>query len=87
MSKFEEYISGEYDLPSFQCKGCTYGFNLDWKLTNLEKIFFSSNTGNIQQNPPTSLMSVNVNQNAYSGYNDQQMNNYSAYNASMNPYA
>jgi len=30
---------GEYDLPSFQCRGCTYGFNLDWAKTNLEEIF------------------------------------------------
>jgi len=30
---------GAYDLPSFQCNGCTYGFNLDWTKTNLEEIF------------------------------------------------
>ena len=34
------YFLGQHEWPSFQCRGCTYGFNLDWKQTNLEKIFY-----------------------------------------------
>ncbi|XP_065069375.1 uncharacterized protein LOC135694521 isoform X1 [Rhopilema esculentum] len=29
----------ENEPPSFQCLKCTYGFNLDWRSTDLEKIF------------------------------------------------
>ncbi|XP_057316902.1 uncharacterized protein LOC130657924 isoform X2 [Hydractinia symbiolongicarpus] len=60
---------GDHVLPSFQCRNCTYGFNLDWTVTNLEKIFL--------ENPATSYSSY---QGYYANaYYPQQM--YSAYPA------
>ena len=34
------YNIGNHEWPSFKCRSCTYGFNLDWKQTNLQKIFY-----------------------------------------------
>uniref|UniRef100_A0A7M5WJM3 CCHC-type domain-containing protein n=1 Tax=Clytia hemisphaerica TaxID=252671 RepID=A0A7M5WJM3_9CNID len=38
--KAEVNVKGDDEWPSFQCRNCTYGFNLDWNKTNLEKIFY-----------------------------------------------
>jgi hypothetical protein len=41
--------SGKEEVPSFQCRQCGYGFNLDWTATNLETVF---NMTSLEENRP-----------------------------------
>ena len=66
----DTFDSGEHDLPSFQCKKCTYGFNLDWKATNLELIY-SGDTVTTCTTSTYSMQSVSP----YSGYDTMQGQN------------
>ena len=50
------FFTGDYEPPSFQCRSCTYGFNLDWTSTNLEEIFIKEKPSA----PTTTTAAVNV---------------------------
>ena len=36
---FLVFCQGGEEVPSFQCRSCGYGFNLNWVATSLEAIF------------------------------------------------
>ena len=81
-------VIGDYDLPSFQCNGCTYGFNLDWASTNLEKIFLQP-----KPKPKPTIMPVSTVQPpvmatvppapAANAYNSNYYNNSNYYDTTM----
>ncbi|XP_047132847.1 uncharacterized protein LOC101239060 isoform X1 [Hydra vulgaris] len=84
---------GEYDLPSFQCKQCTYGFNLDWSMSSLETIFLKKDDkkqikrkANIYEQQTASYYA------SYFGYQQpcyipNQWMGYIPHNNPVNPYA
>ncbi|XP_065661348.1 uncharacterized protein LOC101239060 isoform X2 [Hydra vulgaris] len=84
---------GEYDLPSFQCKQCTYGFNLDWSMSSLETIFLKKDDkkqikrkANIYEQQTASYYA------SYFGYQQpcyipNQWMGYIPHNQPVNPYA
>ena len=79
MNSYATSVIGDYDLPSFQCNGCTYGFNLDWASTNLEKIF-------LQPKPmimPVSTVQPPVMAPAANAYNSNYYNNSNYYDTTM----